>query len=243
MSTNATRVVLADDEVLMREGLAGLLERSGFEVVGQCGNASELIDLVRELRPDLVIVDIRMPPTHTTEGLEAAEAIREEFPDTAVVALSAHVQVERATALLASGERSGYLLKSRVTDVDDFVDTLERIVKGASVVDPALVQELVAARGVQDPLDVLSPREREVLAPDGRGPLERRHCAHAVGDRGDGREARPGHPQEAALARGRRTISAACSRWSRTSTRASVLNRIGPRQGAGPRTPTAEPSG
>jgi serine/threonine-protein kinase PknK len=123
-----------------------------------------LIDLVRELRPDLVIVDIRMPPTHTTEGLEAAETIREEFPDTAVVALSAHVQVERATALLASGERSGYLLKSRVTDVEDFVDTLERIVKGASVVDPALVQELVAARGVRDPLDVLSPREREVLA-------------------------------------------------------------------------------
>ena len=164
MSTNATRVVLADDEVLMREGLAGLLERSGFEVEGQCGNASELIEMVRELRPDLVIVDIRMPPTHTTEGLEAAEAIREEFPDTAVVALSAHVQVERATALLASGERTGYLLKSRVIDVDDFVDTLERIVKGASVVDPALVQELVAARGVQDPLDVLSPREREVLA-------------------------------------------------------------------------------
>jgi serine/threonine-protein kinase PknK len=163
MSTNATRVVLADDEVLMREGLAGLLERSGFEVVGQCGNATELLDLVRELRPNLVIVDIRMPPTHTTEGLEAAEAIREEFPDIAVVALSAHVQVERATALLASGERSGYLLKSRVTDVEDFLDTLARILKGASVVDPALVQELIAARGVRDPLDGLSPREREVL--------------------------------------------------------------------------------
>src|SRR3954447_13133866 len=136
MSTTATRVVLADDEVLMGEGLAGLRERSGFEVAGRCGNASELIDLVREFRPHLVIVDIRMPPTHTTEGLEAAEAIRAEFPEPAVVALSAHVQVERATALLASGERSGYLLKSRVTDVDDFVDTLERIVKGASVVDP-----------------------------------------------------------------------------------------------------------
>jgi len=164
MSTNATRVVLADDEVLMREGLAGLLERSGFDVVGQAGDASELIDLVRELRPDLVILDIRMPPTHTTEGLEAAEAILEEFPETAVVALSAHVQVERATALLASGERSGYLLKSRVIDVEDFVETLERIVNGASVVDPALVKELIAARGAVDPLDVLSPREREVLA-------------------------------------------------------------------------------
>jgi DNA-binding NarL/FixJ family response regulator len=163
MSTSATRVVVADDEVLMREGLVGLLERSGFDVVGQAGNASALVDLVRELRPDLVIVDIRMPPTHTTEGLEAATAIREQFPEIAVVALSAHVQVERATALLTSGERSGYLLTSRVTDVDDFIETIQRIVKGASVVDPALVKELVAARGTRDPLDVLSPRELEVL--------------------------------------------------------------------------------
>src|SRR2546421_13114472 len=130
MSTNATRVVLADDEVLMREGLAGLLERSGFEVVGQCGNASELIDLVRELRPDLVIVDIRMPPTHTTEGLEAAEAIREEFPDTAVVALSAHVQVERATALLASGGRGGDPLKSRGAPAAEILGTLHSVVDG-----------------------------------------------------------------------------------------------------------------
>jgi len=137
----------------MCEGLAGLLEQSRFDVAGQCGNASELIELVRELRPDLVIVDIRMPPTHTTEGLEAAEAIREEFPDTAVVALSAYVQVERATALLASGERSGYLLKSRVTDVEDFVDTLERIVKGASVIDPAAgtEQSLVLILRLGDP--------------------------------------------------------------------------------------------
>jgi DNA-binding NarL/FixJ family response regulator len=164
VNTIPTRVVLADDDVLLREGLAGLLERSGFEVVGQSGTASELIELVRELRPDLAIVDIRMPPTHTNEGLDAAAAIREEFPEIAIVVLTAHVQVERATDLLASGERSGYLLKSRVTDVDEFVDTLERIVKGGSVVDPALVQELVAARRVEDPLDVLSPREREVLA-------------------------------------------------------------------------------
>lgn len=161
---NRTRAVLADDDVLLREGLAGLLERSGFEVVGQAGTAVELIELVRELRPDLAIVDIRMPPTHTNEGLDAASAIREEFPDTAIVVLTAHVQVERATDLLASGQRSGYLLKSRVTDVDEFVETLERIVRGGSVVDPALVQELVAARRVEDPLDVLSPREREVLA-------------------------------------------------------------------------------
>ena len=164
MSTARTRVVLADDDVLLREGLAGLLERSGFEVVGQSGTAFELIELVRELRPDLAIVDIRMPPTHTNEGLDAASAIREAFPETAIVVLTAHVQVERATDLLASGERSGYLLKSRVTDVDEFIETLERIVRGGSVVDPALVQELVAARRVEDPLDVLSAREREVLA-------------------------------------------------------------------------------
>jgi DNA-binding NarL/FixJ family response regulator len=164
VSTARTRVVLADDDVLLREGLAGLLERSGFEVVGQSGTAFELIELVRELRPELAIVDIRMPPTHTNEGLDAASAIREEFPETAIVVLTAHVQVERATDLLASGERSGYLLKSRVTDVDEFIETLERIVRGGSVVDPALVQELVAARRVEDPLDVLSAREREVLA-------------------------------------------------------------------------------
>ena len=156
--------MLADDDVLLREGLAGLLERSGFEVVGQSGTPSELIDAVRELRPDLAIVDIRMPPTHTAEGLDAAAVIREELPDTAIVVLTAHVQVDRATELLSGGERVGYLLKSRVTDVDEFVGTLERIVNGGSVVDPALVQELVAARRVEDPLEVLSPREREVLA-------------------------------------------------------------------------------
>jgi DNA-binding NarL/FixJ family response regulator len=156
--------VLADDDVLLREGLAGLLERSGFEVVGRCGDASGLLALVREHRPELAIVDIRMPPSHTTEGIDAAHVIREELPDTAIVVLSAHVQVERAMDLLANGERTGYLLKSRVTDVDEFIETLERIVRGASVVDPVLVQELVAARRVDDPLDVLSPREREVLS-------------------------------------------------------------------------------
>ena len=159
-----TRVVLADDDVLLREGLASLLERSGFEVVGQGGDGSELIALVREHRPELAVVDIRMPPTHTTEGLDAARVIREEFPETAILVLSAHVEVEYAMELLGSGQRSGYLLKSRVTDVDEFVETLGRIVRGGSVVDRALVQELVAARRVDDPLDVLTPREREVLS-------------------------------------------------------------------------------
>ena len=164
MTARATRVALADDDVLLREGLAGLLERSGYEIVGRCGDASELIELVREQQPELVIVDIRMPPSHTTEGLQAARVIREEAPETAILVLSAHVEVEHAMDLLGSGERIGYLLKSRVTDVDDFLVTLERIVKGASVVDPALVQELVAARRVNDPLEDLSPRELEVLA-------------------------------------------------------------------------------
>jgi DNA-binding NarL/FixJ family response regulator len=164
VSVSRTRVVLADDEVLIREGLASLLERSGFEVVGQGGDASELIALVREHRPDLALVDIRMPPAHSTEGLDAARIIREEFPNTAILVLSAHVDVEHAMDLLASGQRCGYLLKSRVTDVEEFVQTLERIVKGGSVVDPALVQELVAARRVDDPLEEITPREREVLS-------------------------------------------------------------------------------
>jgi DNA-binding NarL/FixJ family response regulator len=164
MTTSRMRVALADDDVLLREGLASLLERAGFDVVGQCGEGNELIALVQEHRPELAIVDIRMPPNQATEGLEAARRIREEVPETAILVLSAHVEVEHAMDLLGSGERIGYLLKSRVTDVHDFVETLERIVKGASVVDPALVQELVAARRVNDPLEDLSPREREVLA-------------------------------------------------------------------------------
>jgi DNA-binding NarL/FixJ family response regulator len=158
------QVVLADDDVLLREGLASLLERSGFQVVGQAGDGVVLLSLVRSLRPDLAIVDIRMPPGHGTEGLEAAWTIRQELPDIAIIVLSAHVEVDDAMELLSSGERLGYLLKSRVTDVAQFIDTVERIGAGASVVDPSLVQELVEARHRRDPLDALSPREREVLA-------------------------------------------------------------------------------
>jgi DNA-binding NarL/FixJ family response regulator len=160
----ATRVALADDDVLLREGLASLLERAGFDVVGRYGDADELLACVREHRPELAIIDIRMPPTYSTEGLDAARRIREDVSETAVLVLSAHVEVEHAMDLLGSGERTGYLLKSRVTDVGEFVETLERIVKGAAVVDPAVVQELVAARRVDDPLEELSTREREVLA-------------------------------------------------------------------------------
>ena len=164
MVEERTRVALADDDVLLREGLASLLERSGFDVVGQCGDATCLMDLVRRQRPDLVIVDIRMPPGHSTEGLDAARQIRSEFPDTAILVLSVYVEVEHAMDLLASGQRTGYLRKSRVIDVDDFTETLRRLVRGGSAVDPALVTELVTARRVCDPLDALSPREHEVLA-------------------------------------------------------------------------------
>jgi len=159
-----TRVVLADDDVLLREGLASLLGGSGFEVVGQAGNGVELLALVRATRPDVAIVDIRMPPAHATEGLDAARVIRKELPGTAIIVLSAHVEIDEAMELLTGGERLGYLLKSRVTHVAQFIETVQRITAGASVVDPLLVQELVMARRRRDPLDVLSPREREVLA-------------------------------------------------------------------------------
>jgi DNA-binding NarL/FixJ family response regulator len=158
------RVVLAEDDVLLREGLASLLQRSGFEVVGQAGDATRLLALVAEQTPDLVVVDIRMPPTHTAEGLDAARQIRQQQPQIGILVLSAHVEVDHAMELLASGRGIGYLLKSRVTDVEEFLDTLGRIAKGGSVVDPTLVAELVAARHRDDPLAELSAREREVLA-------------------------------------------------------------------------------
>jgi serine/threonine-protein kinase PknK len=163
-NTTRARVVIADDDVLLREGVASLLERSRFDVVGRGGDVTELLELVRAHQPDLAIVDIRMPPTHSTEGLDAARIIRDELPQVAILVLSAHAEVEHAMDLIASGERTGYLLKSRITDVDDFLETLDRIINGGSVVDPVLVRELVAARRAEDPLDVLSPREREVLA-------------------------------------------------------------------------------
>ena len=158
------RIVVADDDMLLREGLASLLDGSGFEIVGRASDGIELLELVREQRPDLAIVDIRMPPTHSTEGLDCAAVIREEFPDMAILVLSAHAEIAHAMKLLASGQRSGYLLKSRVTDLEDFTETLERLCRGGCVVDPALVQELVAARSANDPLEGLTSREREVLA-------------------------------------------------------------------------------
>jgi DNA-binding NarL/FixJ family response regulator len=160
----AGRVVLADDDVLLREGIASLLGGAGYDVVAQAGDARALDERVREHVPDVVVVDIRMPPTHTTEGLDAARAIRSAFPEIGILLLSAYVEIEEAMDLLENGERIGYLLKSRVMNAADFVDALERIAHGGSVVDPALVQELVAQRRRNDPLGELTPREREVLA-------------------------------------------------------------------------------
>ena len=158
------RVVVAEDDVLLREGLSSLLERSGLEIVGRAGDALQLLEIVRAAPPDLVIVDIRMPPTNTSEGLDAARVIRDEFPQVGIVVLSAHVELEQAMELLESGERTGYLLKSRVMDVAGFLETLDLVARGGSVIDPALVQELVASRHRQDPLAELSAREHEVLA-------------------------------------------------------------------------------
>jgi DNA-binding NarL/FixJ family response regulator len=163
-SEPAMRLVVADDDVLLREGIASLFDRSGFDVVGQAGDEADLLTLVRTTRPDVAIVDIRMPPSFATEGLRVARVIRAELPETAIVVLSAHVEVDEAMELLATGERLGYLLKSRVTDVAEFIATVKRISAGACIVDPSLVKELVQARRRRDPLDVLSPRELEVLS-------------------------------------------------------------------------------
>jgi DNA-binding NarL/FixJ family response regulator len=162
--SRAVSVIVADDDALLREGLASLLERSGFDVVGRVGNGTEALALARTEKPDLLVLDIRMPPTNTTEGLDVARVIREEQPETGILVLSAHVEVEHAMELLATGRAIGYLLKSRVTDVAEFIDSLQRIANGASVIDPALIQELVSAGRRKDPLAVLSPREHEVLA-------------------------------------------------------------------------------
>jgi DNA-binding NarL/FixJ family response regulator len=148
----------------LREGVATLLERAGFEIAGQAGDADGLIALVQTQRPDLALVDIRMPPGQSTEGLNAAMAIREELPETGIMVLSAFVHAEHAVTLLSSGRGIGYLLKDRVEDVAEFVQSLQRVAEGGVMIDPALVQDLVRARQSHDPFDMLSARERNVIA-------------------------------------------------------------------------------
>lgn len=160
------RLVLADDSLLLREGLARVLADAGFVIVGQAANAAELDALVREHRPDVAIVDIRMPPTHTDEGLRAAEAIRAEFGTAVgILVLSQYVETSFALRLVADGAGGvGYLLKDRVEDLDDFADAIRRIARGGSVIDPEVVAQLVRRRRARVPLDDLTEREREVLA-------------------------------------------------------------------------------
>ena len=159
------RVVVAEDSVLLREGIAHLLEDAGHEVVGQAGNAEELILKVRSYRPDVAVVDIRMPPTQTDEGLRAAKQIRKELPQTGVLVLSAYLESEYALELLSeSAEGVGYLLKDRVSDVEQFLSAVRRVGEGGSALDPEIVSRLVGRRRQRDPLDELTPREREVLS-------------------------------------------------------------------------------
>jgi DNA-binding NarL/FixJ family response regulator len=158
------RVVLAEDSVLLREGVARILEEAGFEVVGKSGTADDLLLKVRSYAPDVAIVDIRMPPTHTDEGLRAAKEIRERHPDVGVLVLSQYVEPGYAFELLSeSAEGVGYLLKDRVSDVKEFAEAVRRVAEGGSALDPTIVSQLVGRRRKDDPVELLTPREREVL--------------------------------------------------------------------------------
>ncbi|MEA2420683.1 MAG: hypothetical protein QOE60_2889 [Thermoleophilaceae bacterium] len=158
------RVVVADDSVLLREGVVRLLEESGFEVVGQAGDAEDLLRKVNAHKPDVAVVDIRMPPTNTDDGLRAALRIRSEHPDTSVLVLSQYVEESYALELVGDAAGGvGYLLKDRVADVDRFIDAVKRVAEGGSALDPEVVSQLVGRARREDPLERLTPREREVL--------------------------------------------------------------------------------
>jgi DNA-binding NarL/FixJ family response regulator len=174
------RVVLADDAVILREGLSRLLEEAGFEVVGLAGDGDALIELVGRTRPDVAIVDIRMPPTHTDEGLRAAKVIRERWPSIGLLVLSQHVNARYAVELLSAGtDGVGYLLKERVSDLEELSSSVNRVGEGGSVLDPAVVGELVGRRRQADnPLEQLTDREREVLALMAEG-----RSNHAIAER------------------------------------------------------------
>jgi len=158
------RVIVAEDSVLLREGVVRLLEEASIEVVGQAGDAEELVRKVRAHKPDVAIVDVRMPPTNTDDGLRAAQQIRAELPEVAVLVLSQYIETEYARELLEGGaEGVGYLLKDRVAEVERFIDAVHRVAEGGSALDPQIVSELLGRRESNDPLERLTPREREVL--------------------------------------------------------------------------------
>jgi DNA-binding NarL/FixJ family response regulator len=159
------RIVVAEDSVLLREGVVRILTDAGHEVVGQAGDGEDLLRKVRAHKPDLALIDVRMPPTHTDEGLAAAREIRAELPDIGLLVLSQYVEESYAMDLLAdSAEGVGYLLKDRVADVDRFLEAIERVAAGGSALDPEVVSQMLGRRRADDPLERISPREREVLA-------------------------------------------------------------------------------
>jgi DNA-binding NarL/FixJ family response regulator len=158
------RVIVADDSVLLREGVTRLLENAGHEVVGQAADREELMRKTRAHRPDVAIIDIRMPPTHTNEGLQAAREIREEMPDTGVVVLSAYIEETYALELLGEDAAGvGYLLKDRVWDGDRFAEAVRRVAEGGSALDPEVVSHMLGRRRIKEPLEELTPREYDVL--------------------------------------------------------------------------------
>jgi DNA-binding NarL/FixJ family response regulator len=173
------RLILADDSVLIREGMARLVTEAGFEVIAQVGDAQRLMEAVRSDPPDVAITDIRMPPTHTNEGLVAALAIRSDHPGVGVLVLSTHIETDYAMKLLGGGAAGvGYLLKDRVSDLSDFADAIRRVGKGGSVIDPLVVSNLIGRRRARNPLDDLSRRETEVLTLMAEG-----RSNHAIGER------------------------------------------------------------
>lgn len=213
MSSRPLRIVLADDSVLLREGVARLLSEAGFEVVGQAGRADELVRLVDELQPDVAITDIRMPPTHTDEGLRAAEAILAEHDSkVGVLVLSQYVETTFALQLVTEGRGGvGYLLKDRVADVEDFADAVRRVARGGSVIDPEVVAQLVGKRRAKGPIDDLTEREREVLALMAEGGRTRPSAIGCSSPRRRSRRTSPTSSRSSSCCR-RPTITAGSSR-------------------------------
>ena len=199
----AVRVVIGEDSALFREGLARLLEDAGHDVVAKAADAPSLIQAVDDQLPDLAIVDVRMPPDNTDDGARAARRLRETHPTLGIVLLSQHIETHHSVELVSSG-RFGYLLKDRVFDVDEFLDALGRVANGGSALDPEVVSLLLSPLRSTDQLATLTPREREVLAPDGGGPHQPRHRPPALAYRPDRRDTHREHPRQARHRRRRR---------------------------------------
>ena len=205
------RVVIAEDLALLRDGLTRLLRDNGIEVVAAVSDGDALVREVVAHKPDLAVVDIRLPPNFRDEGLRAALEARRRVPGTAVLVVSQYVEQTYAEELLADrGGGVGYLLKDRVMHVADFLEAVRRVADGGTALDPEVVAQLFSRRRQDGPLERLTPREREVLVADGRGPIERRHRRSAGADRRRGGEARPEHPRPSSTCPSRRPTTGAC---------------------------------